>query len=96
MIYCKFEGNRGLLKGFCVDIESRMIFESENSIFKDCESSSISFEVNPKSARFGCNYLKGCGIPIFSEMRVGLIVTGFLYFEGFQLNFKDNILFSVI
>jgi hypothetical protein len=96
MIYCEFEHNRGLLEGVCVDIESRVIFESENCIFKDCDSSSICFEVNPKSARFGCNYLKSCGILIFLKIRVGLIVTNCLCFEGFKLHFEDNISFSVI
>jgi hypothetical protein len=52
MIYRKFKHNRGLLEGFCVHIESRVIIESENCIFKDCDSSSICFEVIPKSVRF--------------------------------------------
>jgi hypothetical protein len=96
MIYCKFEGNRGLLEDFCVDIENRVIIESENCIFKDCDSLSICFEVIPKSVRFACNYLKCYGIPTFSKMKVGLIVMNCLCFEGFKLNFEDDILFSLI
>lgn len=40
---CEFEGNRGLLEGFCVHIVNGIIFESDDCIFKDCISSTIWF-----------------------------------------------------
>jgi hypothetical protein len=93
---CQFEGNRGLFEGFCVHIVSRIIFESDDCIFKNCISSSIYFEVNPKSVRFGCNSFKGYGMAICSNERIKLIVTGFLCFEGFKLSLPNNILFEVV
>jgi hypothetical protein len=92
---CKFEDNRGIFEGCCVHIMSRVIFESDECIFKNCNSSIIYFEVIPKFVRFGDNCLKCSGFAIFSRVRIELIVTGCVCFEGYKLAVENNILFSV-
>jgi hypothetical protein len=90
--FCKFEGNGGLLEGCCVHIASCVVFESEDCFFHKSDLSSICFEVVPKSVRFGSNCFKGSSVQVFSRVKVGVIVTGRLCFEGWEKHVHDNIL----
>jgi hypothetical protein len=91
MISNEFANNRGLLEGFCLHIENKILFDCDDCHFKDCVSTTIYFEEYAKSVRFGCNFFEGSGHAIFFKERLVEIDGGYLCFDGIEKSLEDDI-----